>query len=245
MGRLTYCGASAKGHHVMAMLAIIHTTTATVEPLRALADELLDDCRVINFVDDSILPELARTGGELETVTERVTHYARFAAAAGADVILEACSSIGELVVPMQQVVSTPVVRIDRAMAELAVARGARIGVVATLPTTLGPTMRLLAERAAAAGRTVTLHPALASEAYQLLMAGDRDGHDTALLATLMELAPQVDVVVLAQASMARVLPRLPAAMQDLFLTSPRLAMGQVRAALQANLAAQATPTTP
>ena len=49
----------------MGKLAIIHTTTATVEPLRALAEELLPGCRVINFVDDSILPQLAENGGEI------------------------------------------------------------------------------------------------------------------------------------------------------------------------------------
>jgi hypothetical protein len=41
-------------------------------------------------------------------------------------------------------------------------------------------------------------------------------------------LAERVDAVVLAQASMARVLPRLPEELQGKFYTSPRLAMLQV-----------------
>jgi hypothetical protein len=225
----------------MGKLAIIHTTTATVEPLRALADELLPGYRVINFVDDSILPQLAENGGDLSAVAGRVHQYMRFAAEAGADVILEACSSIGELVAPGRELVSVPVVRIDEAMADAAVARGGsqdeakppRIGVAATLATPLEPTKRLLLERAALAGRSVTLVPALAGAAYQRLMAGDREGHDAALAEVLMELAPQVDCVVLAQASMARVLPQLPEAQREKFLTSPRLAMGQVREKLR------------
>ncbi len=213
----------------MGKLAIIHTTTATVEPLRALAEELLPGHRVINFVDDSILPQLAENGGDIGAVAGRVHQYMRFAAEAGADVILEACSSIGELVAPGRKLVNVPVVRIDEAMADAAVARGERIGVAATLATTLEPTKRLLQERAALAGRTVTLVPALADTAYQRLMAGDREGHDAALAKVLLELAPQVDCVVLAQASMARVLPQLPETMREKFLTSPRLAMEQVR----------------
>lgn len=216
----------------MGTLAIIHTSTATVEPLRTLAGELLPEVRVINFVDDSILPQLAANGGEIAAVAGRVGQYMQFAAEAGADVILEACSSIGELVGPARAALNIPVVRIDEAMAAAAVARGERIGVAATLATTLAPTRRLLEAQAAIAGRPITIVPALAETAYQRLMAGDRAGHDAELAAVLHALAPTVDCVVLAQASMARVLPQLPAEERDKFLTSPPLAMAQVREAL-------------
>lgn len=217
----------------MPTLAIIHTTTATVEPLKALAAELLPGCAVVNFVDDSILPQLAANGGVVAAVAPRVIQYARFAEQVGADVILEACSSVGEVVEAARETVGTPVVRIDEAMAEAAIARGTRIGVAATLATTLAPTQRLLEARARAAGKTVELTPLLISEAYQRLMAGDREGHDAVLGAALAELAPHVDVVVLAQASMARVLQALPDHQQSKFLSSPRLGMEHVRAILE------------
>lgn len=217
----------------MPTLAIIHTTTATVEPLKALAAELLPACAVVNFVDDSILPQLAANGGDVGAVAPRVIQYARFAEQAGADVILEACSSIGELVAAARQTVQTPMVRIDDAMAEAAVARGSRIGVAATLATTLAPTQRLLEARARAVGKPIELTPLLVSDAYQRLVAGDRDGHDAILGAALAELAPRVDVVVLAQASMARILQTLPDSQRSKFLSSPRLGMEQVRAILE------------
>ena len=47
------------------------------------------------------------------------------------------CSSIGRAVETAAELVATPVLRVDRPMAEQAVARASRIGVVATLPTTL------------------------------------------------------------------------------------------------------------
>lgn len=216
----------------MATLAVIHTTTATVEPLRALAAEAVPGCTVINFVDDSILPRLAASGGNLEEVAGRVVQYARFAEESGADVILEACSSIGELVPLAREHLRVPIVRIDEAMAELAVARGRRIGVAATLATTLAPTVRLLKAKAAAAGREVAIEQRLVADAYRKLMSGDREGHDEELARALAALAPTVDVVVLAQASMARVLPRLPREQQEKCLTSPPLAMERVREAL-------------
>jgi len=213
----------------MPKLAIIHTTPATVEPLKALAAEMLADCELVNFVDDSILPQLAQNGGNLFEVEERLIHYASFAKQVGADVILEACSSVGELVPKMGDAASIPVVRIDDAMAEEAVQRGAHIAVAATLPTTLQPTTRLLRSKAQAAGKQVEITPLLIDGAYQKLMAGDRKGHDDLLIEKLRELARAADVVVLAQASMARVLPSLSAAEQDKFLSSPRFAMEQVK----------------
>ncbi len=216
----------------MPTLAIIHTTPATVEPLKALARTTIPGIDVINFVDDSILPQLARTGGDITMVEDRLVQYAVFAEQVGADVVLEACSSVGEVVPKMAARVSIPVVRIDEAMAEEAVQRGARIGVLATLATTLAPTARLIEAKATAAGKPVSLTTALAGDAYQRLMAGDQAGHDAALLDELATLIRAVDVVVLAQASMARVVPALPVEDQARILSSPQPGMARVRAVL-------------
>jgi Asp/Glu/hydantoin racemase len=213
----------------MTRLAIIHTSPATVEPMKALAAELLPESDVVNFVDDSILPQLAANGANLADVKERLVHYACFAQEVGADVILEACSSVGEVVAEMQAVVGIPIVRIDEAMAEEAVQRGTRLGVAATLPTTLGPTTRLLSAKAGEARKQVEVIPLLIEGAFQKLTAGDREGHDDLLVEKLQGLAAETDVVVLAQASMARVLPRLPAAARAKCISSPRLAMERVR----------------
>lgn len=213
----------------MPKLAIIHTTPATVETMKALASELLPEAELVNFVDDSILPQLAQNGGDLTQVEDRLIHYARFAEGVGADVILEACSSVGELVPKMQAAISTPVVRIDEAMAEEAIQSGTRLGVAATLSTTLLPTTRLLRTKAEAIGKHVEIIPLLIEGAYQKLMAGDRDGHDNLLVEKLRELARITDIIILAQASMARVLPSIPGAERGKFMSSPRLAMERVK----------------
>ena len=225
----------------MTRLAVIHTTPATVEPMKALAAEILPGSEVINFVDDSILPQLGRNGGDLAEVEERLVHYARFAEQAGAHVILEACSSVGEVVARMQSSVSIPIVRIDEAMAEQAVQRGERLGVAATLRTTLQPTIRLLQAKAQTEGKQIEITPLLIDGAYQKLMTGDREGHDDLLVENLQDLASAVEVIVLAQASMARVLPRLPAADREKVLVSPRLAMERVKNVVDSLSLADAT----
>lgn len=213
-------------------VAVIHTSPLTVEPLKALVSELVPGAAVVNFVDDSILPQLGRNGGDVSQVEERLLSYARFAQQVGADVILSACSSVGDVAAKMAAVVPLPVVRIDDAMADEAVARGKRIGVAATLPTTLAPTLALLRRKAQAAGSDAVFDARVANDAFRLLSDGDRDGHDRVLAALLSELAAANDVVVLAQASMARVLNSLTAADRQKFLTSPRLAVERVARAL-------------
>jgi len=209
-------------------LGIIHTTPATIESLKALAEEMIPGVQVFNILDDSILPQLAQNGGDISEIESRFITYGHAAFQAGADVILSACSSIGELVAPLRREIPIPVVRIDEAMIDEAVRTAEIIGVAATLATTLGPTCRFLETKAAQAGKMIRIEPLLAAEAYRLLMAGDKEGHDEVLVRALSELSQKVDLVVLAQASMARVLPKLPEDARSKFLTSPRLGMGQV-----------------
>jgi Asp/Glu/hydantoin racemase len=96
-----------------------------------------------------------------------------------------------------------PVLRIDEAMADEAVAQGRRIAVLATLPTTCAPTIRLIEERAALA----EAHPAITSEvidgAFEAVSHGDRETHNRLVVAAIERVAADADVIVLAQASMA------------------------------------------
>jgi hypothetical protein len=100
------------------------------------------------------------------------------------------------------------------------------IGVIATLPTTLEPTADLIRRRALAAGREIELTSRLCEGAFDALMSGDAAKHDAMVAAALRELASEVDVIALAQASMARVVDTLPAADREKpILVSPPLAV--------------------
>jgi len=214
-------------------LAIIHTTPVTIEPLKELAVKTIGDCEIINLVDDSILPQLSKNGGNIQEIAQRWESYAKIAEQQGADCILNACSSIGELVSFTQPKVSTPIVRIDDAMAEFAIHSAEKIGVAATLETTLKPTLELLKQKASEKGKAVEIEPILVASAYQKLMAHDKEGHDLDLAIALRELAKKVDIVVLAQASMARVVSNFTEEEQSLFVTSPELGMDAVKRTLQ------------
>jgi Asp/Glu/hydantoin racemase len=127
------------------------------------------------------------------------------------------------------------VLRVDQPMADKAVSLGRRIGVIATLPTTLGPTAELVQARAALQGREVEIVPHLCEGAFAAVSSGDGATHDRIVAAGLRELMGQVDVVVLAQASMARVADSLPAEAQIVpVLSSPRAGVEAARAVLKA-----------
>ncbi len=66
--------------------------------------------------------------------------------------------------------------------------------------------MALLRETAAAAGRACEINAHLCEGAFEAVMAGDVATHDKAVAAGLHSLAATSDVIVLAQASMARVI---------------------------------------
>lgn len=207
-------------------LALIHTSAMLVPVFAQLCKAKLPHVDTFNIVDDSLVRAIGAQGGLTAGIARRVAGYIGSAAAGEADFILVTCSSIGPAVEAAASSVQVPVLRVDQPMADLAVQTGRRIGVIATLPTTLNPTADLVRRRAALAGKPIELTSRLCEGAFEALMAGDTAKHDAMVATALRELSTQVDVIVLAQASMARVVDTLSAADRRVpILASPPLAI--------------------
>ncbi len=187
-------------------LGLVHTSAALVPIFAQLCNEKLPDVDTFNIVDDSMVRALTAGGGMTPDIAGRVAGYIASAKASGADFVLVTCSSIGPAVEAAAPSAGVPVLRVDQPMADLAVQTGRRVGVLATLPTTLGPTTDLVCRRALALQRTVVVTSRLCEGAFAALSSGDAAQHDVLLSAAVLSLAEEVDVIVLAQASMARVL---------------------------------------
>ena len=188
---------------------IIHTSGVSVNDLNTLFQEAAPDVTVRNIVDDSLLPEVLANGGVTPGVTKRICEYAIQAEASGADLIFNQCSSVGEVATMAAKMVKVPLIKVDERMAETACQMGSRIGVVATLPTTMGPTVRLIKSTADRLGKTVTVTEELTSGAFEKLIAGNRKAHNDMVIASIRKLAKKVDVVVCAQGSMLALKPDL------------------------------------
>ncbi|NND05202.1 MAG: Asp/Glu/hydantoin racemase [Saprospiraceae bacterium] len=209
-------------------LGLIHTSATLVPIFQKLVDEYLvgKDIQVFNIVDDSLIKNTIERGALTEDTSRRVVDYVGSAEAAGADYILVTCSSIGSAVETAASLSRVPVLRVDQPMADKAVAMGTRIGVLATLSTTLEPTSDLVQRRADLAGKHITLTSRLCEGAFEVLMQGRPEEHDAKVAAAMKELSEQVDVILLAQASMARVVDQLAEEDKKVpIITSPELAM--------------------
>lgn len=216
------------------ILALIHTSPTLAPVFAKLCRQLIPEAHLFHMVDESLIQDTIRAGALRKLTIRRVVDQVASAEAAGADAVLVTCSSIGPATTVAQQLFDIPVLRIDDAMAETAVRQARKIGVVATLRTTLDPTTALLREKAAHAGRTVELVECLCADAFPAVLAGDTGTHDRIVRKALLEDLDGVDVIVLAQASMARVVATLPAgSLHAKVLSSPELAVLSVREALR------------
>jgi len=214
-------------------VALIHTGFALVDILKNLFNEILPDVEMINIVDDSLLKEVLKEGKVTKPVIERMISYFKSAEYYEVDAILNVCSSVGEVADIARMIINTPIVKIDEKMAEDAIEKATNIGVAATLQTTLDPTCRLLEKKAAEIGKKIVLTRTLCPGAFEELMSGNAKKHDEIVLNKIKELAGNVEIIVLAQGSMARLVNELDINLASRILTSPRSGVLEVKKVLE------------
>ncbi len=217
----------------MKTVVAIHTAMPMVEPTKELFARHMPGVRLINIVDDSLIQDVIGAGEVPAAVKKRLIQYYHSAIDAGADVIFNTCSSVGDIALEAKKNIGIPLVKIDDAMARVAVLESTRIGVLATLQTTLEPTARLIQHFAKLLNRQVEINKGLAEGAFQAVISGDRDTHDRLILKAAKELAGQVELFILAQGSMARMESEIAAATGKKVLSSPERGVLDVKATLE------------
>jgi len=215
-------------------IALIHTSPAAIAPLMRFYTEAAPEFEITNLLDDGLLRLLAAK--EHATVERRLAEMLTVAVRTyGAELSMVTCSSVTlGMVEKLAPLFDLPVLKIDYPMAREAVGAGRRIGIAATFPPTIVPTSQLISEAAAEAGTPVELVQEVVPGAYDALLSGDDEAHDELLCAGVERLAAaRVDVIVLAQISMARVLPRLEGKIGVPVLSSLHTSLSAVRRALK------------
>lgn len=203
-----------------APLVMFHTGEAHVPTFGAMIARLAPEIPLVHRVRQDLL-DAAQPRGLTPAIRRRAVQEMLGLADAGAAVVLCTCSTLGPAAETAADLAEVPVLRVDRPMMEAALDRGPRIAVAACLASTIGPTRALLERVAGQRGVRPEVSEILLAEAWPHFKAGDRTAYATAIARGLARAAPEVDAVVLAQASMA------PAAGHSTLhvpvLSSPRL----------------------
>lgn len=185
-------------------VVLIHTTSLVEDIFRSVIHEVpyLD---ATHWTETSLFDMATSTPGlELDRCVLALQKAVQDAASGGAKAVLVTCSTLGPATDIVDAISSIPVVRIDRAMATEAVQQGNTLGLIATQESNVDASKHMLEQAALEAGkRKTSIRATLLPEAFEALKAGDRGLHDQIIRDRIDSIAPNVDAVVLAQASMA------------------------------------------
>lgn len=214
-------------------VALVYTST-TPELIALIEQEVRkqvgEQVELLCYQEPSILQDTREAGYVTKNAAAALVILYMKAVLDGAEAILNLCSSVGEVAdvcVPLGKYIGVPIVRVDEMMCKEAVRKGCRIGVLATLPTTLEPTKNTIRRVARELGKEVKLVDGLI----------DAFGADSTTFLELMrkktsEIIDQVDVILLCQGSMAYCEQELHKECGKLVVSSPRFGAIALREAL-------------
>jgi len=191
-------------------VCILQTSFAKRDDTVAFLKERVPGVRVEFITDSTLLSDVRANGGPTQAVVDRMTLYAKAAEISGADLIVNSCSTVGEVADLYAKEVRIPVMKIDLPMAREAVELGTKIALIATVETTLGPSQRLIEKVGAERGKKMECTQYLQTAAWDALQAGRPEEHNRILLENIRKLDRMgYDAIVMAQVSMRALLPEL------------------------------------
>jgi aspartate/glutamate racemase len=192
-------------------LGIIHAALISTKGVQPFIEEIIPEVTVVHHVDDTIqnLNFISPPGIIPKVNYYKFVTYAHNLEMAGVDLILLACSTFNRAVELARPMINVPMLQIDRPMMDLAVMHGKKIGLLATVPTTVPSSEQLLNLAASEAGKKVDITTILCSEAFAEIKKGNVQKHNELLLGEIDKLSDIVDAIVLAQVSMSALEPML------------------------------------
>jgi Asp/Glu/hydantoin racemase len=213
-------------------IALIHAVATAIPPIQHAFREDWPEAHLSNLLDDDLMPAYTREGGLTPHITERICALALYAARTGADGILFTCSVFPQAEDLAKQLVRVPLLKPDEAMIAAALDTGTRIGVVATNPPAAPAAAAQLAVGAKTRGVDIQVVQSVAEGAFAIGNSGDAANHDRMVVEAAERIAGKVDVLCLAQVSMALARSAVQAKVNVPVLTSPRTAVARLKALL-------------
>ncbi|WP_134704608.1 aspartate/glutamate racemase family protein [Ammoniphilus sp. YIM 78166] len=205
-------------------IGLIYATLNSVQPILDAFQEHAPEAVTLNFMDEELITDLNRLGKVTPRMLRRLIHLVEKAEESGVDGILLTCSCFTPYVPIVQKFFDTPIQSADYSMLELAVEKGNRIAVIATVEKAGPTTAQLIQEIADERKKEIEIQIEVMTEAFSALQNGYGEKHDEMIQQKIREVSTVNDVVVLAQFSMARALIGLGENTKPV-LTSPEVSV--------------------
>ncbi|HEY51291.1 MAG TPA: hypothetical protein G4O20_05745 [Dehalococcoidia bacterium] len=213
-------------------VGMVHAGCFNVSLFGKLTAEIMPDVEVVHLVDEG-LPSLS---GEQfrDLVLRRLRWLSFFAEESGAEVVMLTCAAFGRLVEDVKDAVSIPVLAVLEIIIDEAMDLGARIGILGTHPGTLASAPKMIQVQAALRKKRVEVKTSLCPGAFDALRREDLATHDRIVLKHLAELMDEVEVIIMPQPSIERVLEQIPEANRKVpILSSAHLSVRRLKEKLE------------
>ncbi len=210
-------------------IVFIDGTRVITEEIDKVFTEIMPHAELIHIIDEGIL----KFNAESRQLTRRFCNLVVAAEEIRADVIVITCAHGIPSLPIVQGLVDPPVVQITLPMIETAVHRGETIGIVSTEQTIVEPIVGLLEKAGEQAKKCITVKVGLCEEAFRARLSGDTAKYDELVMKTIEELSKTVDVVLLAQISSERVIPKTRERIHRRILSPLRIAAEKIKTMLE------------
>lgn len=209
----------------MKTIALIHTVkSVAVNFDKEIHDDLSEPVKIYNLLDDFLALHPNEVGVFTPQNKARFYNDLQNAQWTGADLIVVTCSSLTPMVEELRPLFPIPIMAMDDAMGEKAVEVGRRIFVLATAESTVKPTKAKLTKEALKIGKSINVESKVIKEAFLALKNQEMERHDALVLEVAKDIK-EVDVIVLAQASMAHLEEQIARETGIVVLSSPKLCL--------------------
>jgi len=220
-------------------IVLLHATPVAMAPIQSAFADLWPDAETINLLDDGLSIDRAREETLSASMIDRFVRFGRYGFDMQADGILATCSAFGPAIEQLAAQVSIPVLKPNEAMFEAALARGKRIGMLATFgPAVASMTDEFneyndvrtdtLAAKSKGTATSAKLKTVLVEGAIEALRKGDAARHN-ALVAERVQELNDCDVIMLAHFSTSRALDAVREKTDVPVLTAPHAAVERMR----------------
>ena len=193
----------------MGLVGLVHTTRLVIDPVHEAIVRSFPEAELNHVLDEGILRRLAQLKEITPEIVDWLTKMVASTEEAGAELAIVSCSSLSPCVNEVGKQMAIPVLKVDEPMMEFAVENGQRVGLIMTNPTTEKPSQILFDEVSQRLGRNTQLVPRLCANAFARLNQGDLAGHDAEVIEVVETMLKEVDLIMLAQISIARVRSQL------------------------------------